>query len=205
MNIVGIHLALIVIQRSRFITFPLKSLTKYICCSLRYAGFVRWNTEITVIAIAVFLRPINIRWRGEREACSAGIIETFALLTDVFFLLHEHTEIMQIIINYHVMNSPIGPKKKKKKNGDSMIWWRWTDAACISGCVCGLNTSQCKVPLWFSLCPTFLLSYQGRTCETAPSKHLLTHVRVCINIHRLTCMPMLKAKKHNEGKKKIKK
>lgn len=63
--------------------------------------------------MAVFLRPINIRWRRERSLFCRDIIETFALLTDVFFLLHEHTEVMQIIINYHVMNSPIGPIKKK--------------------------------------------------------------------------------------------
>lgn len=38
-------------------------------------------------------------------------IEGFALLTDVFFLLLEHIEIMEIIINCHVMNSPLGQRK----------------------------------------------------------------------------------------------
>jgi len=114
-----------------------------------------------------------------RSLFCRDVIKGFSLLTDVFFLLFEHIEIMQIIINCQA------------KNGGSMIWWRWADCSLISYSVSVLNTSQCKVLLWFEVCPTFLLSYQGRTCETAPSKHLLTHVHICINIHRLTYLPTL--------------
>lgn len=49
---------------------------------------------------------------------------------------------------------------------------------------------------------------QGRTCETASSKHLLTHVRICINIHRLTYMPTpdpLEPKQFVKKKKREKK
>lgn len=45
-----------------------------------------------------------------RSLFCRDIIKGFALLTDVFFLLLEHMEIMQIIINCHVMNSPVSQK-----------------------------------------------------------------------------------------------
>lgn len=51
---------------------------------------------------------------GEEKPILQGRYQgIFALLTDVFFLLHEHIEIMQIIINCHVMNS-----QAKKNEGD---------------------------------------------------------------------------------------
>ena len=53
-----------------------------------------------------------------RSLFCRDVIKGLALLTDVFFLLLEHIEIMQIIINCHVMNS-------QAQNGDGMIWWRW--------------------------------------------------------------------------------
>lgn len=49
------------------------------------------------------------------------IIKGFALLTDVFFLLLEHIEIMQIIINCHVMNGRGQKMRTVRFDGDEPI------------------------------------------------------------------------------------
>lgn len=119
----------------------------------------------------------------QRSLFCRDIIKGFTLLTDVFFLLLEHVEIMQIIKNCHVMNS-------QAKNEASMIWWRWTDHSPISYSVRVLNTSQCKALLWFQICPRFLLSYQGRTYKIAPEQtsahtrtHMYKHTRADMLVH----------------------
>ena len=108
-----------------------------------------------------------------RSLFCRDIIKGFALLTDVFFLLLEHIEIMQIIINCHVMNS-------QAQNEGSVIWWRWTDRSHISYSVmCAAEFISMQSSFVISSLSHISIELSGTDmwdCPEQTSAHTCTHM-----------------------------